>query len=88
MQTFWQCSKSYTHRLTPASVYKISSFHKNVKLSLCVINEALRHEDVFWSGDSAPPLLTAALDVGGGVSGQLHPLAALTPGKEAPAPSG
>jgi hypothetical protein len=31
--------------------------HK-VKLSLCLINEALRHEDIWGSGGIAPPFLT------------------------------
>jgi hypothetical protein len=37
------------------------------------------HEDVWGNGDLAPPLSTSELD---GFSGQLHALAALTPGKE------
>jgi hypothetical protein len=35
-----------------------------VKLSLCVINETPRHEDVWERGDIAPPFLTSALDGG------------------------
>jgi hypothetical protein len=31
-------------------------------LSVCLINEALRHEDVWGSGNIAPPFLTSALD--------------------------
>jgi hypothetical protein len=33
-----------------------------VKLSLCLINYASRHEDVWGSGGKAPPFLTSALD--------------------------
>jgi hypothetical protein len=35
-----------------------------VKLSLCLINSALCHEDIWGSGGIAPPFLTSALDGG------------------------
>jgi hypothetical protein len=35
-----------------------------IKLSLCLINSAPCHEDVWGSGDIAPPLLTLVLDGG------------------------
>jgi hypothetical protein len=44
---------------------------KQVKLSLCFINEAPRHEDVWGSGGLAPPFLTLGLD--GGEKSALHP---------------
>jgi hypothetical protein len=34
------------------------------KLSLCLINQAPCHEDIWRSGDTAPPFLTSALDGG------------------------
>jgi hypothetical protein len=37
---------------------------QEVKLSLCLMNEALRHEDMFESGNIAPALLISALDGG------------------------
>jgi hypothetical protein len=37
---------------------------KKVKLSLCVFNSTLCHEDVWGSGGIAPPFLTSALDGG------------------------
>jgi hypothetical protein len=40
-------------------------------LSLCLINRALRHEDVWRSGGVAPPFLTLALD--GGEWSASHP---------------
>jgi hypothetical protein len=45
-----------------------------VKLSLCLINYASRHEDLWGSVGIAPPLLTPALY---GANGQLHVPAAL-----------
>jgi hypothetical protein len=44
-----------------------------VKLSLCLINYAPRHEEVWESGGIVPPFLTTALDW----SYQLHATAAL-----------
>jgi hypothetical protein len=35
-----------------------------VKLSLCLLNEVLSHEDVWGSGGIAPPFLISALDGG------------------------
>jgi hypothetical protein len=48
---------------------------KKVQLSLCLINKAPNHEEIWGSGGMAPPFLTSALDGGG----QLHAVAALTP---------
>jgi hypothetical protein len=54
------------------------------KLSICFINQALCHEDIWDSGGIAPPFMTSALDR---VSGQLHALAALPMGKEPVVPT-
>jgi hypothetical protein len=46
------------------SLHKILHTKKNVKLSLCLINSALCHEDIWGGGGIAPPFLTSALDGG------------------------
>lgn len=46
------------------------------KLSLLVISQALRHEDLWGSGSAALPLITSALDE---VCSQIHDLVALPP---------
>jgi hypothetical protein len=35
-----------------------------VKLPLCLISYVLFHEDILWSGGTAQPFFTSALDVG------------------------
>jgi hypothetical protein len=64
--------------------YNIKKMFKHkvkVKLSLCLTNYALRHEDVWESGCIEPRLL----DLGtGSRCGDLHGKAALSPGKEPP----
>jgi hypothetical protein len=35
---------------------------KKIKLSLCLLNQALGHEDVWENGGIDPPFLTSALD--------------------------
>jgi hypothetical protein len=37
-------------------------FMKNVDISLYLISSGLRHEDTWWSGGRAPPLLTPTPD--------------------------
>jgi hypothetical protein len=54
-------------------------------VSLCLIKQALCHEDIWWSGGIAPPFFTLALD---GESSQLHTQAALPPGKDLLVPTG
>jgi hypothetical protein len=52
-----------------------------VKLSLCLINSALCHEDICGTGGIAPPFLTSALDGGEwSASRTCH----FTPGEKAP----
>jgi hypothetical protein len=46
------------------SLHKILHTKKNVKLSLCLINLALCHEDMWGSGGIAPPFLISALHGG------------------------
>jgi hypothetical protein len=41
---------------------QVGSSGKKVKLSLCFMDSALCHEDVWRIGDIAPPFLTSALD--------------------------
>jgi hypothetical protein len=43
-------------------IIRITCVLKKVKLSVCLINWALCHEDIWGSGDIAPPFLTSALD--------------------------
>jgi hypothetical protein len=53
-----------------------------VKLSLCFINQALRHDDIIQgSGSIAPPFLTSALDKGELSASRLG---CFTPGEIAP----
>jgi hypothetical protein len=49
-------------------------------MSLCLINKAQRHEDVWENEDTAPPFLE--------VSGQLHAPDVLPPKKKPPVPIG
>jgi hypothetical protein len=58
---------------------------KKVKLSLCLINYALCHEDILGSGGTAPPFLTSALH-GGDWSNSC--LDCFTPEEIAPVPTG
>jgi hypothetical protein len=53
-------------------------------MSLCLINQALCHEDEWGSVGIAPPFSISAIDG----SGQLHAQAALHPGKDPPVPIG
>jgi hypothetical protein len=43
---------------------RLQDYKVQVKLSLCSINYAPRHEDGFWSGGIAPQFLTSAQDGG------------------------
>jgi hypothetical protein len=43
---------------------RIKNVVKNVKLTMCLINLVLSHEDIWESGGIAPPFLTSALDRG------------------------
>jgi hypothetical protein len=56
---------------------------KEVKLSLCLINYASRHEDVLGSGGIAPTFLTLAID--GGEWSATHPCH-FTPRERGPVP--
>jgi hypothetical protein len=49
-----------------------------IKLSLCLINYASHHEDVWGSGSIAPPFFISALDK---ANGKFYDPAALPPGK-------
>jgi hypothetical protein len=56
-----------------------------MKLTLCLINQAPRHEIIWRSGGIAAPVLTSALDEG---EGQLLATEVLHPGKEPAVPIG
>jgi hypothetical protein len=51
-------TKYYYHHNQPTPTIK----GEKVKLLLCLISYALRHEDMWGSGGTAPPFLTQALD--------------------------
>jgi hypothetical protein len=62
-------SHSLLHTLHTPSVFLCVSLHQfykygKVKLSLCLINLVLCHEDVWRSGDIAPTFLSSALHGG------------------------
>jgi hypothetical protein len=59
---------------------------KKVKLSLCLINQAPCHEDVWRSGCLDPRFLDLGTSLE--VSGQLNALATLPMGKELQIPNG
>jgi hypothetical protein len=74
---------AYIERCTVAAHRDYIASHyrgRNVKLFLCLTNQAPRREDVCERGSIAPPFLTSALEV----SGKLHALTALPPGEQSP----
>jgi hypothetical protein len=64
------------------SLWKFKIKGKNVKMFLCLNNQAPCHEEEPRNGVIASPFLTSAQDT----NGQLHAPAALAPGKEPPVP--
>jgi hypothetical protein len=59
------CTTWFNVQLCIVSAGRISVIRMvQVKLSLCVINEVPRHEDVWGSGGITPPFLTSTLDGG------------------------
>jgi hypothetical protein len=67
--------------VTKCNVLLVLRYHKNLKLSLCLTNYALRHEDVWGSGYIDPLFLDLS-------TGQLHVPDALHSRKGPPVPIG